>query len=290
MGRPNASKVHSYYKFDCNLKESSCKHCTAKIKGNHSTNLRKHLASHHNEQYEELLVNESKINKKTNGVSKIIAHQRLFNLNESKHVKVSINEKTIIDACVDLVTINGRPFSMLNDTGFRRILDPVLNGFQKKFKINSNIIKKHVHEESLLIQQEIITEASSKLISLKLDAVTRLNRSFLGVNMQYIVENSIKLKTLGLIELTESHTGIYLKQTILNILKKFKIDPKQLYTITSDNGANMLKAINLVEKDVSTTLQTELLDESDTVNDDVILNDTNETHSNISSDDECSDR
>ena len=78
---------------------------------------------------------------KTNGVSKIIAHQRLFNLNESKHVKVSINEKTIIDACVDLVTINGRPFSMLNDTGFRRILDPVLNGFQKKFKINSNIIK-----------------------------------------------------------------------------------------------------------------------------------------------------
>jgi len=64
-----------------------------------------------------------------------------------------------------------------------------------------------VHEESLFIQQEIITEASSKLISLKLDAVTRLNRSFLGVNMQYIVENSIKLKTLGLIELTESHTG-----------------------------------------------------------------------------------
>lgn len=64
-----------------------------------------------------------------------------------------------------------------------------------------------MHEESLLIKQEIITEASSKLISLKLDAVTRLNRSFLGVNMLYIVDDSIQLRTLGLIELTESHTG-----------------------------------------------------------------------------------
>lgn len=66
-----------------------------------------------------------------------------------------------------------------------------------------------MHEESLLIKQKIIDEANSKLISLKLDAVTRLNRSFLGVNMQYILEDSIKLRTLGLIELTESHTGTF---------------------------------------------------------------------------------
>lgn len=47
-----------------------------------------------------------------------------------------------------------------------------------------------------------------KLISLKVDAVTRLNRAFLGVNIQYIVDDTILLKTIGLIELTESHTGI----------------------------------------------------------------------------------
>lgn len=60
-----------------------------------------------------------------------------------------------------------------------------------------------------------------------------------------------------------------------------------MYTITSDNGANMLKAINLVEKDIST-----VLDESHTDQDDaIILNETAEIHSNISSsDDECSDK
>lgn len=37
----------------------------------------------------------------------------------------------------------------------------------------------------------------------------------------------------------------------MNILNKFKIQPNQLYTITSDNGANMLKSINLIEKEIS---------------------------------------
>lgn len=46
--------------------------------------------------------------------------------------------------------------------------------------------------------------------------------------------------------------GIYLKDTILNVLKKFKIDINQVYTITSDNGANMLKAIHLFKNEFET--------------------------------------
>lgn len=66
-----------------------------------------------------------------------------------------------------------------------------------------------------------------------------------------------------------------------------------MYTITSDNGANMLKAINLIEKELSSTLTTESPNESDTQSgqDDAILNDTTEVCSNFSnSDDECSDK
>lgn len=46
------------------------------------------------------------------------------------------------------------------------------------------------------------------------------------------------------------HLGVYLKDVILNVLNKFKIEPYQLYTITSDNGANMLKATNLIEEHI----------------------------------------
>ncbi|XP_050054097.1 uncharacterized protein LOC126549317 [Aphis gossypii] len=142
---------------------------------------------------------------------------------------------TLISACVDLVTVNGRPYSVLNDSGFKKIINPILDGLDKK------VARQYVHEESLAIQKEIRTEAftKAKLISLKLDAVTKLNRSFLGINIQYIVGDYIKLRTLALIELTQSHTGFYLKEIILNVLKKYNIEHDQIYTITSDNGAKL---------------------------------------------------
>jgi len=49
--------------------------------------------------------------------------------------------KDIIDACAELVTVNGRPFSMLNDSGLCRILDPVLNGVKNSVVLNSESIR-----------------------------------------------------------------------------------------------------------------------------------------------------
>lgn len=47
------------------------------------------------------------------------------------------------------------------------------------------------------------------------------------------------------------YLGIYLKDIILKTLNKYGIQSKQIYTITSDNGANMVKAISLVEETVN---------------------------------------
>jgi len=51
--------------------------------------------------------------------------------------------------------------------------------------------------------------------------------------------------------------GLYLKEVILNVLKKYNIEPDQIYTITSDNGANMLKTVSLIEKDISELQQSD---------------------------------
>lgn len=56
-------------------------------------------------------------------------------------IKVMIDTKTIINACVELVTVNGRPYSLMDDTGFKKLLEPVLNGLKKNITINSNTIK-----------------------------------------------------------------------------------------------------------------------------------------------------
>jgi len=52
----------------------------------------------HIELYEGFLVEETKKDKKTIGVSKIKAQQQLFLFNDSKYIKVDLSEKTIIDA------------------------------------------------------------------------------------------------------------------------------------------------------------------------------------------------
>lgn len=56
-------------------------------------------------------------------------------------IKVNIDTKTVINACVELVTVNGRPYSLMDDTGFKKLLVPVLNGLKKNISINSNTIK-----------------------------------------------------------------------------------------------------------------------------------------------------
>lgn len=68
-------------------------------------------------------------------------------------------------------------------------------------------------KESVILRNKIIEEIQNKLISLKIDVVTRLNRSFLGINVQYVIDDKIVLRIIRLIELTESHTG-----TNLNIM------------------------------------------------------------------------
>lgn len=56
-------------------------------------------------------------------------------------IKVNLDSKTIINGCIELVTVNERPYSLLDDSGFKKILNPVLNGLRKKLTMNSNTIK-----------------------------------------------------------------------------------------------------------------------------------------------------
>lgn len=42
---------------------------------------------------------------------------------------VKLDKKTVVDACylLQLVTTNGRPFQLLDDSGFRMIMNPIFN-------------------------------------------------------------------------------------------------------------------------------------------------------------------
>lgn len=135
---------------------------------------------------------------------------------------------------------------MIEDEAFQKIRN-LAAGSNSQFKeINIKSTKLKITELAYNIKQKIISEIRNKLISLKLDSATCMERRFLGINIQYIMNSKIIVRNLAVIEVYESQTGDYLKDCLLDVLIEFNILKEQIYSVTTDNGSNMIKITKLL--------------------------------------------
>lgn len=67
----------------------------------------------------------------------------MTNFMKNQSITINMSEKILLTACVELVTMNERPLTMMKDFGFRNIIDPILVGLgsQGLNQIQSIIIK-----------------------------------------------------------------------------------------------------------------------------------------------------
>lgn len=114
--------------------------------------------------------------------------------------------------------------------------------------INAETVKNEILLEALKVKTSITDDLGNGMFSVKIDEATRLNRSILGINVQYIKDNQIIIKTIAMLELTERHTSENLKQIILHTLTSYRLKIDQIYSITCDNGRNMVKAARLINE------------------------------------------
>lgn len=271
MGRHGTHPVQDYFVYKKLENKSICKTCDKVFTGNHSTNLEKHFQRDHKKIFDEI------VNKKEQELS----YFKRKNLEENRQLgdtetappaklriisdlitplsvnNINITKEKLKLACLELVTVNGRPFSIIEDSGFRKIIDPIIEGISKKERItiNKNNIRDMVAPSAKQCKENIIQDVRNRMISLKVDAATRIGRSFLGINIQFIKDGTIHLRTLAVRELKEKHTAIYLKSVILEVLGEFNISLNQVYTFTSDNGANMVKCVERLKSDMNLTEQ-----------------------------------
>lgn len=49
-------------------------------------------------------------------------------------IKLKMTRKDLENNCVELVTVNGRPFSILIDSGFQNIINPIKRAIEDKSK------------------------------------------------------------------------------------------------------------------------------------------------------------
>lgn len=152
--------------------------------------------------------------------------------------KESNNVSIVIKNCVNLLTVHGRPFSLLQDEAFQNLIKLIPD--MKNNVICTKSIRSKIEEKAYDIRRKIHDEAKNKLLCLKVDIASIKSRRFLGVNLQYIKDAKLILRNLSVLELQQRNTGDFLKETILMVLSRFGIEVKQLYSLTVDNGANML--------------------------------------------------
>lgn len=126
--------------------------CKQYITGKHGTNLTKHLKRFHDKQYK--VVSEKLKPKKRfledseqpSSSKRAKIDNYVSRTQVSKVASVTFSDKTIIDACVEMVTKNGRAFHALNDSGFRKILDPISKALN--LTINGNNIQSYIEKEA----------------------------------------------------------------------------------------------------------------------------------------------
>lgn len=217
--------------YDEEAKKSECillknnKKCGSTIKGCRPYNLKRHVRIVHRDFEANIIENEHTLN---------------------------LSSEYIHNACVEMVTLNGRPFTCVNDSGFLKIINPLLDFIEKKHgnKINvtKDIIKSQMQNVCDRIRQYIMDETKHSLVSVMIDTATRSTRAILGVNIQYIIDGRIVVRTLKMLHLTERHTGKYLARAVVDTLKEFNISVRQIYSQTTDNAANVLLSTKLLDE------------------------------------------
>lgn len=94
-------------------------------------------------------------------------------------INISMTKEILLKSCIEMCTVNGRPFSIVEDSGFQKIIEPICKTLGN-FSINRKIIKNEILNKRKEIVSKISTEMQGKLVSIKVDGLTHLNRAFLG--------------------------------------------------------------------------------------------------------------
>lgn len=137
-----------------------------------------------------------------------------------------------------------RSFAVIEGEGFKRLIKELVPSYKipsittlkktldKKYEVTKNIL------------QSCLLETQHICITLDVWTETMHEKSFLGVTVHYLKDISLKSHSLAVEELKERHTVQYIGEVLEKILFDWKIDKKNIVSVVTDNGANVVAAVN----------------------------------------------
>lgn len=179
-------------------------------------------------------------------------HSKLYPevINQIKALEISSLELKF--SAIELVTVNGQPFSLINASAIRGFCKDTLKKLRDKgFRVNFNrrTIATDVDEISKEIIEIIKEEMKDRPFCLLLDTCTKGTLSVLSINAQYMINDEIIVRSLGVIELTHRHTALFIARTVKNYIEEtFGLSIRQVKSVVTDNAANMKLTRKLLNK------------------------------------------
>lgn len=149
------------------------------------------------------------------------------------------NRDDYINVCVLHASQHVLPFRYWDSETTMAIHEPFNTHFD--VRVNSRTMREHFATMSDKIKDQIRIELRGRLFSVKFDIGSRFKKSFLGVSVQFMTNFTVKVVHMGMIVMHQRNKSAYIKERIEEILRDFGLNVEQIYTITTDNGTNVIK-------------------------------------------------
>lgn len=215
-------------------------------------------------------------------------------VDELIEIRCKVDPNEIWNACIDLITVHALPLNFVDYPAFKKITEPYVQSLSRhgiNLAINRKNIKDRLERKSNKIKQLITSEVRGKLVCLMIDIASRHNRSILGINITYMINNEVVVRTIGMHVLRFTHTATHIANTIKKNLSNYQIDLKQIISVTSDNGKNLIKSIALLDEEYQdgenmneNTTNSTLIFEENGATDDLEIVNSSDDEENIDTD------
>ncbi|XP_066969352.1 uncharacterized protein [Macrobrachium rosenbergii] len=208
----------------------------------HSKPLCDHLKRRHAEEYKKLLDN-AKNNASRKRERENISNYFVSTISEdscAKRKKTEVKEyamskQEMQGLVVEAVTVNGLLLSVFEKTAMSKLMGPIAN------KLGMSLSQRAVRSLTLQAAEkkglELRTEFDKRSVCVKLDLCTP------------DINGKLKVVTASVKEMTQRATAEEIKSVLLACLNKIGIQEKQIYSLTTDNGSNVIKVGKLMQSD-----------------------------------------
>lgn len=217
-------RLDSNGQMECQVDE-----CNSSLKSTKPANLKRHISQVHPNVYSQLFPNE--VNSQT---------------------QYELDAYNSLQDLIELVTVNGYPFSIFNASGMRGFIQSRLQPLRLQghvVELNRQTIAKKVADASNIIRNRIKSELNGKTVSVLFDVCTISTLSTFGVNVTFMENLKVVCRSLGIIKIEERHTAVNLADILFDLLEKFEIPLTKVFSITTDtarNATNTSQVLNTI--------------------------------------------